>query len=93
MLSFEILPWEGKTCFLVSYIDLNFKEHSVNDTTIILRALGKHQEGCNQLFDTIDQAKAFMDTYLEQLKLYLARQPAPVNGWIWTQKGEKLASV
>jgi len=93
MLSFEILPWKGKTCFLVSYIDLSLKEHSVNETTIVLRALRKHQEDCSELFDTIDEAKAFMDTYLEHLKLYFAKQPPPEGGWIWTHKQETKLSL
>ena len=91
MLSFEILPWEGKTCFLVSYIDLSLKEHTVNETTIILRALRKHQEDCTKLFDTIDQAQAFMDTYLEHLKLYLAKQSPPKDGWVWARKETQIA--
>ena len=92
MLSFELLPWEGKNCFLVSYVDLSLREHPASETEVVLRALGKMDKGDRQvLFDTIDAAKAFIDTYLEHFKLYYEKKPAPEGGWIWTRGQQKLS--
>jgi len=85
MLTFEILPLEGKVQYLVGYIDLSFKEHTPDETMIALRAMGKISNQYNKLFDTIDSAAEFMNKYLEQLKRYLNHESAPQEGWIWTK--------
>ena len=88
MLSFEILPWEGRTTFLVSYLDLTLKQHQDrSEFAVVARALS--QDSCanqRKQFDTLENAKAFMDTYIEHLGLYLEKKPAPASGWIWEQK-------
>lgn len=85
MISLEVLPWNGKTLYLIDYVDLTFKEHpvDVSEVAIIARALGTMQKGHRKVCDNLEEVRRFIDIYLEHLGLYMAKHPPPEGGWIW----------
>lgn len=68
MLSFEIVPYEDKTLYLVDFVELT----QIN------------QRYRRAIFDDLKEAKDFIDTYLEHFALFMAKCLEPESGWIWS---------
>jgi hypothetical protein len=85
MIGLEILPWKGKNAFLITYIDLSFKNQHRTDDMIVLAALGKYTGDKRLLFMSLKKAQEFIDTYIAHLALYLDKREPPEDGWIWTR--------
>lgn len=70
LLSFEIVPYEGKTLFLVDYVDLT------HQPLVVYRRV---------IFEDLEKAKKFIATYLSHFGLWMSSKPCPVEKWIWSQ--------
>lgn len=88
MLTFEIVPFQGETLYLVDYVDLTLKAHTsdMTELEIVSRALGPALKGRRKTFETLSEAKTFIDTYIEHFALYMAECSEPKDKWIWSRE-------
>ena len=68
VLSFEIVPYEDKTLYLVDFVELTHE----------------NQPYRRAIFDDLKDTKDFIDAYLEHFALFMAKCPEPEGGWIWS---------
>jgi len=72
MLNLELVPCRGQTLAIVSYVDLT--------TTYPLIEKRK-------IFDDLDEAREFINHYIDDLKVYIAGDPIdPTKKWIWEER-------